>query len=79
MPQKRARTHPRSRQQQIGFSRRRHAVPVAAGPDAPTSEATRCKQLDADATNRDTIRLLQHVNSLKIELGALWRHRQLAP
>jgi hypothetical protein len=54
-------------------------VPVAAGPDAPTSEATRCKQLDADATNRDTIRLLQHVNSLKIELGALWRHRQLAP
>jgi hypothetical protein len=79
MPQKRACRHPRRQQQQIGFSRRRRAVPVAVEPDAPTIEATRYKQLAAAAINRHTIRLLQHVNSLKIELAALRRRRQLAP
>jgi hypothetical protein len=36
----------------------------------PTIEAARCQELGADVTNRDTIRLLQHENSLKIERAA---------
>jgi hypothetical protein len=33
-------------------------------------EAARCQEVGADVTDRDTIRLLQHVNSLKTERGA---------
>jgi len=35
-----------------------------------TAEVTRWQELDASMTNRDTIRLLQHENSLKIVLVA---------
>jgi hypothetical protein len=35
-----------------------------------TIEAARCQELGADVTDDDTIRLLQHVNSLKTELAA---------
>jgi hypothetical protein len=58
------------RRQQIGFSRRRRAVPVAVESLHCTNEAARCQELDADAADGDTIRLLQHVDSLKIELAA---------
>ena len=44
-----------------------------------TVEAARYQELGADVTDHDTIRLLQHVNSLKIELAVLRRRRQLAP
>jgi hypothetical protein len=35
-----------------------------------TDEASRCEELGTTATKRDTIRLLHHENSLKIELAA---------
>jgi hypothetical protein len=35
-----------------------------------TTEAARRRELGADVTDRDTIRLLQHVNSLKVERAA---------
>jgi hypothetical protein len=36
-----------------------------------TIAAARCQELGVDVTYHDTIRLLQHVNSLKTELAAL--------
>jgi len=36
-----------------------------------TIEAARYQELGADVTDHDTIRLLQHVNSLKTELAML--------
>jgi hypothetical protein len=66
----RAHSFPGRARQQIGFSRHRRGVLVAAGSDALDRQSLTLRRLVTEATTHDTIRLAHLVYSLNTELDA---------